>query len=221
MKELQPQLDALKAKFKASLPAEKLAAMEEANQALLDSLSTTNAIAVGDQLPPFALPNQYGETITSQALLQGKHLVVSFFRGVWCPYCNLEVKALEAYVEQFRAANAEIVVISPQVQAWAQKSVQDNRLSFDVLSDLGNHYAAQLGIRFVQTPAIQKIYQDFKLTLPRYNGDESWSLPMPTRLVVHSSGRVVYADIHPDYTHRPEPAETLRILQQIERDAVA
>lgn len=101
------------------------------------------------------------------------------------------------------------------MQEWAQKSVKINGAFFDVLSDIGNKYATQLGISFVQTDAVKKIYEGFDLILPRYNGDESWTLPMPARFVIDASGTVIYADINPDYTQRPDPSETLKFLKQV------
>jgi len=189
--------------------------MKQANQALIDSGILEKAIKVGDTLPNFTLKNQNGDDVSSTELLKQGSLVISFFRGVWCPYCNLEIQALENYAKQFLAEGANIVVISPQTQASNQRAVEQNELSFNVLSDAGNNYADKLNISFTLPKEIKALYSGFGINLAEHNGDDSWTLPMPTRLVVSTDGSVVAADINPDYTQRPDPSETLTAIKSI------
>lgn len=209
---LQQQLDAFKAQFINNAPEEAKTIMNRATQDLFESGILENTPKVGDILPGFSLKNQDGETIQSDDLLQKGPLVISFFRGVWCPYCNIELKSLQSYADQFRTAGANIVVISPQEQPSAQKTITENGLSFDVLSDIGNSYAQQLGLTFTLPADLQTVYQGFNINLPDHNGDDSWMLPMPARLVIDASGKVLFTDINPDYTQRTDPAETLAVL---------
>ncbi len=206
---LQQQLDNLTAEFADKIPEAAKAAMKQANQALINSGILEKAIKVGDKLPEFLLKNQNGDDISSAELLNQGPLVISFFRGIWCPYCNLEIKALENYAKQFLAEGAKIVVISPQAQESNQRTVEQNNLSFDVLMDAGNNYADKLNISFTLAKEIKAIYSGFGIDLAAHNGDNSWTLPMPTRLVVSSDGSIVAADVNPDYTQRPDPSETL------------
>ncbi|GAB3478233.1 peroxiredoxin-like family protein [Marinomonas epiphytica] len=212
MSSLQQELDAFSAQIMPKMPASAKAIMKNVNQSLLDGLPERNLVKVGDTLPAFALQNQEGETVSSVELLQQGPLVISFFRGVWCPYCNIEVKALEAHAQAIRELGANLVVISPQTQAAAKRSVTENGLSFDVLSDQANGYAQKLDIAFALPADLKRLYQGFGINLSEYNGDDSWSLPMPARIVVSQEGKVLAFDVNPDYTQRPEPSETLSAL---------
>ncbi|MEL7029388.1 MAG: peroxiredoxin-like family protein, partial [Pseudomonadota bacterium] len=171
---------------------------------------------VGDVLPAFSLPNQDGAAVSSAALLEKGPLVVSFFRGVWCPYCNIELKALARATPDFEEVGASLVAVSPQTPDWAARTRKTNDLTVDVLSDAGNAYAATLGLRFNLPDTIRDIYTNIaKIELPRYNGDPSWTLPMPARLVIGRDGVIAATDINPDYTHRPDPSETLAIVRDL------
>jgi len=211
---LTETLAAIRDASRGRIPEDKRAIMTQANQDLAASGILDTAIKVGDALPPFALANQDGETVTSDDLLARGPLVVSFFRGLWCPYCNAELKALGVAEDDIRAAGATLVVISPQTEEQAGKTRKANRLTADVLVDAGNAYAETLGIRFALPEAVKAIYSGFGIDLAAANGDDSWTLPIPTRLVVGQDGKVVYAAIDPDYTHRPEPADTIAAIPQ-------
>ncbi len=212
---LQDQLDHFKADFTRKVPAPTLAIMNRATADLRASGILDHVIKVGENLPPFALPNQDGAIVQSADLLARGPLVISFFRGVWCPYCNIELKALQDAAASFRAAGAELVVIAPQLEDSAKQTHEDHGLTFDVLVDEGNRYAQRLGIVFTLPEDLRQVYRGFGVGLPQFNGDESWSLPMPTRLVVDQDGFVRDADIDPDYTIRPDPAETLAALRTL------
>ena len=210
---LQQDLDAFRAKSEEQIPGNFKAIMHRATEDLRASGILDGTIKVGDPLPPFQLTNQVGETISSDEILAGGPLVISFFRGVWCPYCNIELKALGAAAAEFAAAGATVVVISPQMTRSAVQTKDKNKLPFDVLIDDGNNYAKQLGIVFAMPEDLRGVYATFGIEVPDHNGDELWELPMPTRLVVRKDGTVTYAAIDPDYTIRPEPEETLAAVK--------
>lgn len=214
MTTLQQQLDNFSEQIAHKIPSHAKAVIKKCNDALAAELPTRGILKVGDKLPAFSLENQNSETVSSEKLLKDGPLIISFFRGVWCPFCNIEIKALEAYAQQFRDAGANIVVISPQSQASTKRSVEENNTSFDILSDVGNSYAKALNIAFTLPKELQIIYKGFGINLPEYNGDQSWSLPMPARFVIAQDGTVIAADVNPDYTQRPDPSETLATLKQ-------
>jgi len=116
---------------------------------------------------------------------------------------------LQDIVDSLKAHQMTLVALTPQVPAHSLKMVESHRLGFDILSDPGNEYAAQLGLRFTVPPEIQAIYRGFGIDLPTCNGEPSWTLPMPGRIVVDRHGVVRAADVDPDYTVRPEPERTL------------
>jgi len=213
---LKAQLDAFRNKFESQAPQDALDQMHQATNDLRASGILSNAVSVGDQLPAFSLQNQDGAAVSSADFLAKGPLVISFFRGGWCPYCMVELKALSDIATDMRAAGGEIVVISPQTVEKSQKTYADNGLDLNILSDPGNSFASQLGIRFVLPENIREIYKALgNFTLPDYNGDDSHTPPMPTRLVVRQDGTVSYAEVDADYTVRPEPADTLAALRGV------
>lgn len=114
-----------------------------------------------------------------------------------------------------KSLGANLVALSPQLPVHSLGLIDKQRLGFDILRDAGNDYTAQLGLRFALPPELVPIYQGFGIDLPDCNGEPSWTLPMPARLVVDRQGIVRATDIDPDYTVRPEPAATLAALQAL------
>jgi peroxiredoxin len=216
MTTLQAKLDAFKVDFETNrAPAEALKIMKSATEDLCNSGILDKTIKVGEILPNFILKNQDGDLIQLESLLANGPILISFFRGLWCPYCNLELDALAEAAEEIGEAGATLVVISPQAQKSAQKTQRDRKLSCDVLVDSGNAYAKKLGTVFELPEALKEIYLQFGLSLPEYNGDESWTLPMPLRAVIDTKGIIQYLDINPDYTQRPEVADALSVVKNL------
>lgn len=147
---LQEKLDSFKADFSAgkppyNVPAHSYAQMEKATQELIDSGAAEHALTVGDRAPEFTLNDCTGEPVSSTALLAQGPLIVSFYRGVWCPYCNLDLQALQAALPGYRELGANLVAVSPQTPVNSRRSVTQNKLSFPILSDAGNQ--GRCGVR--------------------------------------------------------------------------
>lgn len=211
---LQDRLDAFKADFIAARPPEVRAIMERATAELIASGAAGCALKAGDRAPAFTLEAQDGTLVSSADLLAKGPLVMSFYRGVWCPYCNMELQALEAARGEFEAAGAKLVAISPQNRVNSRKSVRENGLNFPILSDAGNAVAAAFGLRFALPDYLVDLYRLLGNLLPNFNGDDSWTLPMPGRFVIGSDGVIAYAEVNPDYTRRPEPADMLPAIRR-------
>jgi len=122
---------------------------------------------------------------------------------------------MQAINDQFNAVGATVVALTPQQASYSKSMIEKHGIEFDMLSDPGNKYAAELGLRFEVPPEVKKIYQGFKLPMEETNGDDSWTLPMPARIVVSSDGIVRATDIDPNYTSRPEPEKTLEDVKAI------
>lgn len=122
---------------------------------------------------------------------------------------------MQAINDQFNAAGATVVALTPQLASFSQSMIEKHGIEFDMLSDPGNEYAAELGLRFEVPEDVKAIYQGFKLPMVETNGDDSWTLPMPARIVVSSDGIVRATDIDPNYTSRPEPEKTLADVKAI------
>lgn len=211
---LQPRLDAFKAEFRAGKPPYNvtpmvIAPMERATNELIASGAAGRALKAGDTAPDFALPAPDGTLVSSRDLLLGGPLIISFYRGVWCPYCNMELQALQEALSAFREAGASLVAISPQTRPNSRKSMRENALDFPILSDARNEVAAAFGLRFALPDYLVELYTALKNDLPSFNDDPSWTLPMPGRFVIGQDGVIRYAEVNPDYTRRPEPADML------------
>lgn len=217
---LQDKLDAMRDDFEHGrfplVPTEaQLETMRRATQSLVDSRQADKALEAGDTAPEFALQDADGNLVSSRALLSQGPLVASFYRGVWCPYCNFDLQALEAVRPEIEARGASLVAISPQTQANSRKSQRDNKLGFRILSDPGAAVADQFGLRFALPQDLIEVYKQFGNDLAKVNDDPSGVLPMPARYVIGTGGVIAYAEVNPDYTHRPDPSELLPVLDRL------
>ncbi len=194
--------------------------MHRATAELVASRIADRALKAGDIAPDFALPDVDGKTLSLAELLQSGPLVLSFYRGVWCPYCNLDLQALQKALPQIEGLGAQLIAVSPQTAANTRRSVRENNVRFPILSDPGNEVAAQFGLRFTLPDYLQDLYKNtFKNDLAVNNGEPSWTLPMPARYVIGQDGVIAYAEVNPDYTQRPDPSELLPVLQQLKLSA--
>ncbi|WP_417711052.1 peroxiredoxin-like family protein [Roseibium aggregatum] len=215
---LQSKLNSFKADFEAgkppyNVPYSVIETMRRATAELIASGAAQKALKAGDTLPAFSLSDPDDKTVSSTDLLAQGPLVISFYRGVWCPYCNMELQALEEALPQFETLGARLIAISPQTPVNSRKSVRQNNLTFPILSDPHNDIAAAFGLRFKMQDYLVDLYKSLKNDLPAFNGDPSWTLPMPARYVVGQDGVIVYAEVNPDYTRRPEPEDMLPALR--------
>ncbi|QOZ25033.1 peroxiredoxin-like family protein [Bradyrhizobium sp. CCBAU 51753] len=216
---LRARLDAFKADFEAgkapyNVPPAVIEIMHRATAELIASGAAQGARKAGDVAPSFSLTDPDGNVVNSADLLKRGALVLSFYRGVWCPYCNMELQALEAARPEFEKYGASLVAISPQTAPNSRKSVRQNKLSFPILSDANGELAEAFGLRFRLPDYLVELYKQLKNDLPSFNNDPSWTLPMPGRYVIGQDGVILYSEVNPDYTRRPEPEDMIPVLQQ-------
>jgi peroxiredoxin len=221
---LQAKLDAFKADFQLgtapySVPRSAIETMHRATKELIDSGAARRALKAGDKAPSFTLKGPEGNSISSASLLAEGPLVVSFYRGVWCPYCNMELQALEAARPEFERLGAKLIAISPQTSVNSRKSIGGGGGGGPILSDTNNEVASAFGLKFALPDYLVDLYKSLKNDLPAFNGDPSWTLPMPGRFVIAPDRTIVYAEVNPDYTIRPEPEAMLPVLRKIARVA--
>lgn len=191
--------------------------MHRATAELVASHAAERALKAGDRAPEFSLPDADGKMVSSSELLARGPLVLTFYRGVWCPYCNMDLQALQEALPQIESLGAQLVAVSPQTAANTRRSVRENKVAFPILSDLGNEVAARFGLRFTLPDYLQDLYKNvFKNDLAINNGEPSWTLPMPARYVIGRDGVIAYAEVNPDYTQRPDPEELVPVLQQLQ-----
>lgn len=215
---LQAKLDAFKADFVAGKPPYNApphvhALMKRATDELIASGQAERALKVGDKAPAFKLNDPDGNPVSSVELLAKGPLVITFYRGVWCPYCNMELQALEEALPAFRELGASLVAISPQNNVNSRKSVRENKLSFPILTDTLSDVADAFGLRFKLPDYLVDLYKSFGNDLPAFNNNPAWVLPMPERFVIGQDGVITYAEVNPDYTRRPDPSELIPALR--------
>lgn len=209
------ELAELTAKMNAMIPENAQVAMAECGQELLNSGIVDQALKTGDKIPHFALPNATEQTIQINSILATGPVVLSFYRGGWCPYCNLELAALQQIMPDLKAQCANLVAISPQSPDHSLSTVEKHNLSFQVLSDLGNQVSRQFGLVFTVPEKLRPVYQQLGIDLPEYNGDQLFELPLPATYIVNSDGEIVYDFINADYKQRLDPTKILTILKEM------
>jgi len=210
---LTQELNEFKAKFKASQPEEIKSVMATATTDLIESKLAENSLGKGDKIPNFSLPNAVGEQVSLDSLLAKGAVVISFYRGGWCPYCNMELRALQQALPEIKDKGATLVAISPETPDSSLSTKEKNELSFEVLSDRNNQLAKKLGLVFTLPESLRPIYNNFGIDIPAYNGDSSFELPLPATYVVATDGTVIYSFADADYTKRLDPKEIITALE--------
>jgi len=198
-----------------NIPEEALKTMMAATENLVKSGIAKGAKKTGDIAPAFLLLNTEGEEVSSERLLGEGLLVINFYRGAWCPYCNLELKALENSFEEIRRLGANLVAISPNLLEKSARLNADNPFSFDILGDEGNNVARQFGLVFTLAEELRPVYSNFGIDLKEYDGNDSYELPLPATYVVGRDGIIASSFVDADYTKRMEPADIVAALQRI------
>ncbi|MDJ0694004.1 peroxiredoxin-like family protein [Mastigocoleus sp. MO_188.B34] len=212
---LTEELQNYRNQFLTKVSEEVRATMSQATQDLASSGIAGSTLKVGDKIPEFSLPNATGKRVDLQKLLQLGPVVISFYRGKWCPYCNLELRAFQKKLPEIQALGASLVAISPQTPDNSLSTVEKNELSFEVLSDVGNQVARQFGLIFTLPKELRPIYETFGIDLPAHNGDKKFELPIAASYVIAPDGTIVLSFVNADYTQRLEPQEVLKTLQKM------
>ena len=200
-----------KAKNAQNIPAEKWAIMERSTNDLKAQSLSSQALQTGDTLPEFSLPNANGDTVTLTDF-QKDFLVISFYRGGWCPYCNMELRALQEILPQLKALNTELIAITPETPDNSLTTAEKNELSFSVLSDLDNQYARSLGLVFQLPEDLRELYHSFNLHVDKHNGNDHYELPMPATYIVDQNRTIIHSFVPEDYTERLDPSQILEAI---------
>ena len=198
-----------------NVPAETLNTMMETTRRLVESGIAEQALHSGSVAPDFELPDPAGNRFHLAEALGRGPVVLNFYRGGWCPYCNLELKALDRVTPRIRELGATVVSISPNLPERSAELVQDNPFSFPVLCDVDLKVARQYGLVFRLADELRPIYLEFGIDLPAFDGNDRYELPMPATYVVGDDGIIHHDFVDADYTRRMEPDEILQALQRL------
>lgn len=217
MTTLSQQLEEFLAGWKQRVPPERQAIMERHIAHLRETGIGQSAKQVGDPAPAIVLPDAQGKPFDLAVLLASGPVIVTFYRGGWCPYCNLELKAYQDVLPQIIAAGASLVAISPEKPDDSLSTTEKNALTFPVLSDVGQQVGRAFGLVYAFTDELRAAYDGFKLDIPSKNSAPGeWSLPLSATYVIGSDGLILFADTGVDYRRRSDPLDVLRVIERRE-----
>lgn len=207
-------LEKLKKMQKASQSmksAEEIRIMDGAVNELYEKHLEENTIKVGDTLPDFNIIDTFGNSYTKESF-KGKKLVLNFFRGSWCAFCNLEIGFLEEVQDEIESLGGKLISISPEKFNDDKKEEAKDAKSI-ITSDLDNQFARELGLVYRLTDELNNVYLKFGYDIEKINESAKRELPMPATIITNSEGVVTYIFAKADYTDRINPEEILEILK--------
>jgi len=214
---LKNEIESLKAKFLPQVPDKIKESMRKAQDDLRKLRLAERALGTGDIAVDFTLPNAKGEPVSSESLRKDGPLVLNFYRGIWCPYCNLELKALQDVHAEIRALGASLVAISPQLPDESLSDSEKIQLEFEVLSDVNSVVSDQYGLTFSLAEELRPIYKNWGADVATVNDDPDWKLPLPATYIISQDGRIVHSFTDEDYSQRLEPDEILDSLRALRK----
>ncbi|OZC04756.1 peroxiredoxin-like family protein [Rubricoccus marinus] len=197
-------------------PAPETADVAQADTvAVTAEMAANTALNVGDRAPDFALPGVDGSTTQLSDLLARGPVVLTFYRGAWCPYCNTQLRDYQESLAEIEAAGATLAAISPQAPDSSIAMQQKNELAFPVLSDAGGAVSDAYGLTFQVDAATRERYRAVGIDLEPYNGTDLWELPVPATYVIDASGVIRAAFVEADYTQRASVRQILDALATV------
>jgi peroxiredoxin len=210
---LKDQLAEYRAGWFKRVPAERQAVMERHINELRNGLAKS-ALKAGDQAPPVVLTSARGTIVDIKSLLGRGPVIVTFYRGGWCPYCNLELRAFQQILPEIKAAGASLVAISPEKPDDTLSTAEKNALDFEVLSDVGQKVGRAFGLVYAFSDELISTYKQFGQDIAGRNGSDEWALPISATYVIGQDGQIIFAYTDADYRDRAEPAEVLTVLKK-------
>ncbi len=212
---LQARLDARADEFAQTAPTEMIDLFGAGLDSVRQSGVIERALTVGDTIPMFGLKNVDEEFTQIRRLLDTGPVVLTFYRGGWCPYCNLQLLAYQDILPEIGRLGAELVAVSPQVPDSSIATAERDSLDYFVLSDVGNRVAEDMGLVYTLPTDLCRVYQE-RLSLSAYNADASCRLPLAATYVIDRDGVIRWAFLDADYRKRAEPADIIRALRSLQ-----
>lgn len=186
--------------------------MRKAIDELVNNSILENAYKTGDTIPEIELPNATNNIINVNNILTENRVVLAFYRGGWCPYCNLELKALQDILPEIEAKGAKLIAISPETPNNTLNTQEKNSLSFEVLSDVNNRIAKSLNLTFKLPEELLSLYKTFGINLDENQGNMNQELPIAATYIIEKTGTISYHFLQEDYKLRADPSDILKAL---------
>jgi peroxiredoxin len=210
---LKEQLEEYRAGWRNRVPPDRRAIIEHHIEQLRTGLVARSMLKVGDRAPGIVLRNAMGDIVDVSNLRTKGPVVVTFYRGGWCPYCNLQLRAFQEILPEIRAAGASLVAISPEKPDDTLSTAEKNALAFEVLSDVGQKVGRAFGLVYQFSEELRAAYRGFGLDIPARNGvPDEWALPVSATYVIDRDGTIIYAYTDVDYRDRADPRDVLAFL---------
>jgi peroxiredoxin len=210
---LKEQLAEFRVGWYQRVPAERQAVIQRHIDHLRASRIVRTMLKVGDRAPAITLSNARGKSVDVRLLLKRGPVILTFYRGGWCPYCNLELRAYQDVLSEINAAGASLVAISPEKPDESLSTAEKNALAFEVLSDVGLKVGRAFGLVYEFTDELKSAYQGFGLDIPARNGSPGeWALPVSATYVIGRDGTIIYAHTDVDYRDRADPLDVIEVL---------
>lgn len=209
---LQDQLRLMKEASAAKIPPEVAKIMQDELAKLKKTQIENHVLKVGQTMPNFKLNDATGKPVDLKSLLKKGPVVVTFYRGSWCPYCNAQLSDLQKHMAEFKAKGATLVAITPEKPDMAALTAEKKKLEFPILYDEGNKLADKTGLVFKLSPELKAVYTKFGIDLEKDQGNADWKLPIPASFVLAKTGKVIFSFVDADYTNR---ADTEKLIAAI------
>jgi peroxiredoxin len=213
---VRKELEEFRETVSKKAPPERLRAYEDGITEVRRSGITDKALKVGDRAPDFELLNAAGKKVRLSKLTAEGPVVLTWYRGGWCPYCNIALRGFHKSMPDIKAAGATLVALSPETPDNTMSTAEKNHLDFEVLSDLGNKVAHAFGVAY-KVPQVIVAQSKGRLDLAKHNGDNSGELPLGATYVVDRAGVIRYAFVDADYRKRAEPSTVVAVLRGLEK----
>ncbi|KAJ5910488.1 hypothetical protein N7504_005131 [Penicillium tannophilum] len=201
--------------FLETAPKEVSEVITEAVANFKSTYDSAKAIQPGTTFPKFQLSDATGQKVTLDDLLGKGAILVSFYRGEWCPFCNLELRALQSHLDEFHKKGVTLVAISPELPDQSLSTSEKLSLKFPVLSDVDNKLAKQLGLLFPQPKAMQTVFDTFGVDWKQRYGNDDLEVPVPATFLVDKKGIVRNSFVNPEYQHRLDPETALQWIEHL------
>nr|WP_320014192.1 peroxiredoxin-like family protein [uncultured Desulfobacter sp.] len=212
---LNEQLAELKAQNVAKHPKEIVNLLQEDMKKMNESGIVDNAPKTGERMKNFTLSGPLGKPRSLAELRKKGPVVVTFYRGGWCPYCSLELRAYQAILKDIKDAGATLVAITPELPDASLSTTEKHKLEFEVLTDVNSEYAREIGLVFTLPEHLRPVYADLGIELEKHNGAGQFDLPLAGTFVVDTDGTIACADVDADYTKRAEPSDVVAVLNSL------
>lgn len=209
------ELKVLQKDMSTQLPKDMLNIMANSLSDMLTKNLDSHALKKGNIAPDFSLISTKKQKVNLYELLNTKPVIISFFRGSWCPFCVKELQHFQNNLKQLQqVSDVHFIAISPQKIEISAKLQQDNAIDFTILSDVGNHIAQQYGLVFTLPQNVRELYQNLGADIPKFNGDDSYQLPIPATYLIGQDKQILFSYINVNYMERVDISELVNVLKR-------